>query len=114
MKEQKTINQRYETVAWGAVFIVFGGFSLIPGDQTGVAMLGIGTIFLGLNLARHLSQIAVSPFSILVGLLALVIAILAFLRPLLGFQLELQLFPLILIVLGLYLLLPGPKQMKTN
>ena len=113
MKEQKNGDRRRETVAWGAVFITVGGFSLIPGDQTGIAMLGIGIIFLGLNLARYLSHIPVSPFTITLGMLALVLGILALLSPVLGLQFDLSLFPIFLIVIGLYLLIPTPKRSKT-
>ena len=58
------INTRLLIAIWGLGLILIGGLSLIPGDQTDLAMLGLGILLLGLNLARYLNHIQVSYFSI--------------------------------------------------
>jgi hypothetical protein len=113
MNDIKTLNKRYEAVAWGAMFLLLGILSLIPGDQNDVFVLGIGIILLGLNLARYLSKIPTNGFTITLGVLAFVLGGVAVLRPVLNFpRFELPLLPLLLVVIGLYLLIPGPKRVE--
>ena len=116
MSNIKTLDARYETIAWGAILILVGGLEAIPGNQGGVGVLGIGIILLGLNLARYVSRIAVSPFSITLGVIALGLGAVALLRPVLGweFHLDLPAFATVLIVIGLYLLLPGRKRLESG
>lgn len=95
------LNERLETVGWGLFLIMLGGFSLVP-DETipkGVWSIGLGLIFLGLNLARYLNGIRMSGFTTFIGVLSLLTGI----AQLLGFNaLDGALF---LIILGAYLLL---------
>ena len=115
MDNIKTLNKRYEAVAWGLIFLLIGGFSLVPGDQTGLVLLGVGIIFLGLNLVRNLNGIPVNWFSITLGLLALALGIVVMLLPLLNIPpFELPFFSIMLVVFGLYLLIPAPKQMENK
>ena len=67
MKQNEQLDKRYRSLAWGGFFILVGSLSLIPGDQTSLALLGTGVTMLGLNLARSLSRIAVNGFSIALG-----------------------------------------------
>jgi len=115
MNDIKTLNKRYEAVAWGAMFILLGGLSLIPGEQNDVFVLGIGVILLGLNLARYLSKIPMNGVTIALGIMAFVLGMVALLRPVLNLpRFELPLFPVLLIVIGLYLLIPGPKRTQNG
>lgn len=107
MQDTRTLNKRYETVAWGAFFILLGTTSLIPGVPSGLGTLGIGVILLGLNLARYLSQIPTSGFTITLGIIALVLGAADLLRALLRLQVDLPLFPLLLIVIGVIWLVRG-------
>ena len=48
MKDIKSLDKRYETVAWGTGFLWIGILGLIPGDQDAVGVLGIGFVLLSL------------------------------------------------------------------
>ena len=116
MSNIRALDARYETVAWGAVLILVGSLEAIPGSQGGAGVLGIGLILLGLNLARYVRRIPVSPFSITLGVIALGLGAVVLLRPVLGweFHLNLPAFPTLLIVIGLYLLIPGQKRLESG
>ena len=111
MNDIKNLDKRYQTIAWGGIFLLFGILALVPGNQEAVFVLGIGIIFLGLNLARYISKIPVIAFSIILGSLAFILGTVALLRPVLNIPpFDVPAFPLVMIVLGLYMLIPGPKQ----
>lgn len=104
-------NKRYEVAAWGAMLILVGGFSLIPGEQNGMFVLGVGMILLGLNLARHFSNIPTSAVTIALGVVACFLGTLALFRPVLRVPpIELFSFPVLLLFLGAYLLFRAPIQ----
>jgi hypothetical protein len=77
-------------------------------------MFGLGILLLGLNLARYFNHIPVSYFSITIGGISLGVAAWLLFRPENSTKLELELFPVLLIVLGLYLLIPSPKRVNTT
>ncbi len=106
------LDNRLQTAAWGIMIILFGGLSLVPGDQANLFVLGIGIILLGLNLLRYTSNIPINGFSTALGTVSLFLGGIATLRPILGWKahLELPLFPILLIVFGLYLMIPSLKQ----
>jgi len=115
MNNLKTLNKHYEAVAWGLIFLLLGGLGLVPGDQDGLALLGIGVIFLGLNLVRNINGIPVNWFSITLGILALALGVVVILSPLLNIPpFELPFFPIMLVLIGLYLLIPAPKQIENK
>ena len=107
MDDARILNKRYETVAWGAFFIVLGVTSLVPGLPHGLGTLGVGIILLGLNLARYLSGLPTSGFTLTVGVIAVVLGLLDLLRALLNLQVELPFFPLLLIAIGIIWLIRG-------
>ncbi len=107
MEDIQTLNKRYETVAWGAFFILLGASSLIPGLPPGLGTIGIGFILLGLNLARYLNRIPTSGLTIMLGIIALVLGSADMLRAVLRLQVELPVFPLLLIVIGVIWLVRG-------
>ena len=99
--EKVARNKRLEAMGWGLFLIMLGGFSLVPHEQIpkGLWSIGLGTIMLGLNVARYSNGIKMSGFTTFLGLLALLTGI----AQLLGFaSLEGALF---LIILGAYLLI---------
>lgn len=115
MDNWKALDRRYEAIAWGAGFVWIGILSLIPGDQNSIGVLSIGLILLGLNLARSLNQIPTNGFITVLGILASVLGLAALLRPVLNFpRFELDFFPILLIVIGLYFLIPGPKRVENG
>ncbi len=100
MPDARALNKRYETAAWGAFFILLGVTSLFQGLPAGSGAVGVGIIFLGLNLARGLSQIPTSGLTITLGALALVLGGADLLREVLNLQVALPIFPLLLIAVG--------------
>lgn len=112
MDDAKSLNRRYETIAWGAFFIWLGITSLFPGLPNGASTIGIGLIFLGLNAARMFSDIPLSGFTVTLGVLALVLGGAEMARALLHFEFDLPVFPIVLIVLGVLML--ARAMMKTN
>ncbi len=115
MSQTKELVNRYAAIAWGILFLWLGVLSVIPGDQTGLFMLGAGFIFLGLNLARRMGNIPVNAFSLILGILALAVGVYVLLRPLLNLpHFEIDIIPLGLIVLGLYILIPHPKYKEAS
>jgi len=115
MDDIKTLNRRYETVAWGALLILLGVDFFVPGLLVpyGIGMLGIGIILLGLNLARRLSHIPMNGFTIALGVLTLVEGVVALVRGLLGIQVKLPFFPTLLIGIGVILIIRVAAQMKS-
>jgi hypothetical protein len=107
MEDTRTLNRKYETVAWGAFFILLGITRLFRELPEGVGAVGVGVIFLGLNLARWLSKIPPSAFTITLGVLALVLGGADILRNVASLPVDALLFPLLLIALGLVWLIRG-------
>lgn len=109
--KQKSIESRCEAIAWGSGLAWIGILGLIPGNQNDIGLLSIGLILLGLNLARFLSKIPTNGFTIVLGTVFSALGLAALLRPVLNFPyFEVDFFPLLLIVIGLYFLIPGPKR----
>src|SRR5512135_1298514 len=103
------LDKRYRSIAWGALFILVGALSLIPGDQTSLAILGCGVILLGLNLVRSLSRIPMNGFTLALGAAAFLAGGLALFRTQLGLHFEVELLPVLLIAVGVYFLWPARK-----
>ena len=114
MDDIKTLNRRYETVAWGALLILLGVDFFVPGLLVpyGIGMLGIGIILLGLNLARYLSKMPMNGVTIALGIMAFVLGMVALLRAVLNLpRFELPLFPVLLIAIGVVILGQAAKRM---
>ncbi len=104
MQDTQSLNRRYETIAWGAFFILLGATSLLHWLPEGVGTVGVGVIFLGLNLARYLSKIPTSGFTITLGVIAVVLGGADMARTVFNLQVEVPVFPLLLIAIGIILL----------
>ena len=103
-EQQRALNRRYETVAWGAFFIwwgVTGLFSFLP---EGVSTIGLGLIFIGLNVARYANQISTSSFTIALGVLALAVGGFELARAILNLSFDLPFMAIVLIGLGIFVL----------
>lgn len=113
MNDKKSLNKRYIALAWGSLFLWLGILMILPGNQSPIFMLGAGVILLGLNLARAISGIPISVFSITLGSLAFVLGLVAMFRTILNIPpFDLPFFSIVLIVIGLYVLIPGPKNQE--
>jgi hypothetical protein len=104
MENTRTLNRNLETVAWGAFFIWWGITELFQFLPHGTSAIGIGLIFLGLNVARRLNGIPTSGFSTTLGILALVLGGLELASSVLRLPFDIPVFAILLIVLGVILL----------
>ena len=74
MDATRALDRRYNLVGWGALFVWIGVVSIIPGERlpSGLGLLGVGAILLGLNFARRLiHRIPVHATGITIGATAL-------------------------------------------
>ena len=117
MDKTLSLNRKFEAIAWGLLFILWGVIALFDFVPGGVGIAGSGLILLGLNAVRSLRDMPTKSRTTTLGILALVWGGLE-LTPLL-FDLPFELsdraiFAIVLIVLGGILLtreLPRiPKQ----
>jgi hypothetical protein len=112
MNTTHILNRNFEAIAWGALFIWWGITALVPSLPDGTTAIGIGLILIVVNVARRLSNVPISSFSITIGILALIWGILELAGVLLSLPFELPVFAILLIVLGVIVL--WPELMRTR
>lgn len=104
MNDKLTLNQKIETIIWGALLIWWGVVELVTSLPAGMTVIGIGLILLAANAARAYYGIAINRFSTTLGILALVWGGLDLASVLLSLPFELPVFAILLIVLGVIML----------
>ena len=99
--DKAALNKRLETIAWGLLLVMLGGFLLVPGNQfpKGWWSIGVGVIMLGLNVARYFMNVRMSGFTTFLGIVAIISGVLE----LAGWDILEGAF--FLIILGAYLLI---------
>ncbi len=99
--KKTALSRRLEGIGWGVLLITIGTIWLLPAKQVphGSWLIAVGLIMLGLNAVRYLYALAISGFSLAVGILALLAGLGEF------YGLNLPLFPIALIGVGACLLL---------
>lgn len=97
------VARRLDAAAWG-LFFVWVGFALITDLGWGVALLGVGVITLGAQLARSYFGLGFEPFWVAVGLLFGLSGVWEI------FNLRIGLIPIVLIVAGAALLLSAMRR----
>ncbi len=113
MESTSKSNLDFGTIAWGAIFILWGITEMFEFLPEGTGAIGIGLILIGLNLARSWKGQPTSGFTTTLGILALLLGALELARPLLHLSFELPIFAILLMALGLILLgsaLKGTKK----
>jgi hypothetical protein len=72
--EKASLNKRLETIAWGAFLIMLGGFMFVPEEiiKGGWWSIGVGLIFLGLNVARYFNSLRMSRFTTFLGVISVI------------------------------------------
>ena len=72
--EKAALNKRLESIAWGCFLVLLGGFMFIPDNivTDGWWSVGVGLIFLGLNVARYMNHLKMSGFTTFLGVLGVV------------------------------------------
>ena len=70
------LDRRLSDIGWGLLFILTGLVWMAPSPQVpqGAWFFGVAAILIGVNVVRYLKRIAVSGFSLVLGLLALLAA----------------------------------------
>ncbi|MBN1458274.1 MAG: hypothetical protein JXA57_01975 [Armatimonadetes bacterium] len=110
MDRKRETNRRLESIGWGLFFILLGGIwlapeSLIPEDKSLMAAaIGVGALLLGVNFARHLSEIRPRGGEIVVGALALIWGVAGF------HGMKVPFFPVLFVLIGLAIILSGPRR----
>jgi hypothetical protein len=91
--------RRLDDVGWAVFFILTGALWLIPESQVppGTWFIGVGLLLLGFNAVRRMSNLPVSGFGTVLGVLALAAGISAFL----GVEAPIVAIGVILLGLGL-------------
>jgi hypothetical protein len=112
MENLQSINQRYEAITWGGIFILVGIIGLIPGVVPGAGSMGIGVILLVLNGVRLISKIPINRFTLIFGLVAVILGAAVLVGSLQGYQLDGPLFPALLIAIGIYWIIPDVARSK--
>ena len=97
-------NTDFNTIAWGAIFILWGITQMIPALPEGTGAVGIGIILIALNMARSWKGQPTSGFTTTLGVLALLLGALQLARPLLHLSFELPIFAILVVALGAILL----------
>jgi hypothetical protein len=110
MENTRTSNINFETIAWGAFFILWGFTALFTSLPDGIGAIGIGLIMIGLNIARSLTGRPTSGFTTTFGLLFLLLGGLELARPLLHLSFELPIFAILMLALGLIILMRAMKK----
>lgn len=72
--DRAALNKRLETMAWGAFLVMLGGFMFVPEEiiRGGWWSIGVGLIFLGLNAARYFSDLRMSGFTTVLGIISVI------------------------------------------
>ncbi len=104
MENTRKLNPDFGTIAWGALFMLWGIIELIPSLPEGTGATGIGIILVGLNLARLGKGQPTSGFTTTLGILALLLGALQLASPFLHLSFELPIFAILLVALGSILL----------
>ena len=104
MENTRNSNLDFGTIAWSALFILWGITEMFKTLPEGIGAVGIGIILLGLNLTRSWKGQPTSGFTTTFGILALLLGTLELAQPFLHLSFELPIFAILLMVLGLILL----------
>jgi hypothetical protein len=113
MDYKRRLDDKFETIAWGLLFIWWGlRWWILIMLPDGSGLVGTGLILLGLNLARSLIGIPTRSFTTLLGLLALGGGGLMVVNETMHLPFQLPVFETILIVIGLVLLGRGLMQVR--
>jgi hypothetical protein len=114
MENTSKSNPDFGTIAWGAIFILWGITEMFECLPEGISAIGIGLILIGLNLARSWKGQPTSGFTTTLGILALLLGALELAGPFLHLSFELPIFAILLMALGLILLGSALKGSKNH
>jgi hypothetical protein len=110
MENTRKSNLDFGTIAWGALFILWGFTEMFKSLPDGTGAVGIGVILIGLNLARSWTGQPTSGLTTTFGVLALLLGGLELVRPYLHLSFELPVFAILLLAMGAIVLVRGLKK----
>lgn len=90
-------DKNFEAVGWG-LFFIWIGICFLASFSFAVALLGVGIITLGTQIARKLFNLKLEGFWVVVGLLFIIGGIWEL------FKIEVQLVPILIIIAGFVIL----------
>jgi hypothetical protein len=112
MEEKSTKNKVLDAAAWGIFIVILGAgwlTSIYYQIETGVYIaLGVGIILIALNVARRVTGITVSKFSLFIGLLALALSG----SGMLGYALPF--IPTLVVLIGLFIVAEAVQRVTTK
>ena len=112
MEEKFTKNKIFDAIAWGTFIVLLGAgwlTSIYYQIETGVYIaLGVGIILIALNIARQVTGITVSKFSLFIGLLALALSG----SGMLGYALPF--IPTLIVLIGLFIVAEAVQRATTK
>jgi hypothetical protein len=114
MENTRKLNPDLDTIAWGALLILWGITEMVKSLPEGTGAIGIGIILIGLNLARSWKRQATSGFTTTLGILMLLLGALQLAHPYLHLSFELPIFAILLLALGLILLGSSLRESKNH
>jgi hypothetical protein len=100
MENAKKLNQIFETISWGAFFVLWGFTLLFPSLPNAIGTIGIGLILISMNIARSRNGLPVSVFTMTLGILAVLLGSLELVLPYFNISFEIPYFAVLLIVFG--------------
>jgi hypothetical protein len=99
--QKEALDKRLDAIGWALFFIMIGGLWLAPEGSVpeGTWLIGTGVIILGMSYIRHINNLVVSGFWMVMGFIALGAGI--------GevFGIDIPVFPILLIIIGLSVIL---------
>jgi hypothetical protein len=110
MENTRKLTINFETIAWGALFILWGITEMFKFLPAGTGAIGIGLILVGLNVARAVAGQPTSGFTTTFGILALLAGGLELASPYLHLSFELPIFAIVLLALGIIVLVRAVKK----
>lgn len=100
---KKSLSDKLSAIGW-ALFFIWVGVAYLLSPGSGIALLGIGVIILGIQFVRKSSDLPLEGFWVVVGLLFVLGSIWD------TFEAEIPLIPILLIVAGVVILLSIMKR----
>lgn len=99
-------DKKLQNISWGLFLIMLGGLWIVPKDRlpSGIWLIGVGIIMLGLNISRYAFSIRVNRFTSILGLLAITMGLSSL------YGVNLPLFPIIIILIGVSILIDSTRK----
>ncbi len=112
MTEKTQTNKALDAIAWGIFIVILGAgwaVSAYYSIETGTYVaLGVGLILIALNVSRKALSIAISKFSLFIGMLALALAG----SGIAGF--EMPFVPTVIVLVGLFIVAEAMQKAMTK